>query len=755
VRAARLIPRLGALALALALAGCVHAAKPAEPVPSALPPDLAVPLAPLVMADARGAADLASPTPSAVPAKGRGKYRFRATPVADAIRLLFAGSDLNVMIEDGVEGSVTADFTGATPEQVLAALLKNQGLSMTYEDGYARIGRQDRRVFNLDYVAGDAYASLWGEISDQVKALLTPDGKVTTSPATGTLIVEDRAENLDRVEQHLRDLEEIIGRQVLIEAKVIEVTLNDSYQMGLDLGLFPRTVGAHSGIGGSTGTGAAVLQQFAPSVGGIQLGVFRTGDFSLLLEALHTQGQVNMLSSPRVSTLNNHAATINVTEQVPVISREVVSGEVDATSTREVYDVTFEEAGIQLDVTPQISADGSLTIRVHPRVTEVSGSVTTPDKLQTLPIFNQRETETVLKVRDGESIALGGFIQKRRREEVLKVPGLGDLPLVGPLFRSTDQREDRVELLILLTPKVLDSNGIAQAVAEGLDGITELARPFHFGILSGTTFDLVPGTRGSGFTPAMVLPAAPAERPAGGFTRVTRSGLARYHLEAGMAYLRESEPERAEREWSKALRYDPGLAEARFQLALLYAQRAQTGRALRFFNEIAGERPAHPQGLNRIALALTAAGAFDPAIRVLKQGLRDFPENPALLTNLGVCYLGKGEPDLAEAAFSRASRTDPQAVEPAVDRAEILLSRGGLEAARRIYADAIQRVPAGNPEFYQALDRRIRAIDRALGPDPNDAPGVPKVSDTAPATPVSPKAKSPAPGPQPDAHATT
>ena len=95
-----------------------------------------------------------------------------------------------------------------------------------------------------------------------------------------------------------------------------------------------------------------------------------------------------------------------------------------------------------------------------------------------------------------------------------------------------------------------------------------------------------------------------------------------------------AETERAEREWDKALRYDPGLAEARFQLALLYAQRAQTGRALRFFNAIAADQPTHPQGVNRIALALTAAGAFDPAIRVLKQGLRDFPDNAALLTNL-------------------------------------------------------------------------------------------------------------------------
>jgi MSHA biogenesis protein MshL len=707
-------PALAVAVLAAALAGCAHGTPAAREGASA---DLPPAMAPLVMADARGPApgSDAAETPDAAPARPSGHFSFRATPVADAVRLLFKGSDLNVMVEEGVEGTVTADFNDVTPEQVLAAVLKSQGLSMTYEGGYARIGEQDRRVFQLDYVAGVAYESLWKEIESQVQALLSPGGKVTVSPVTGTLIVADRAENLDRVEAHLRSLSEIIGRQVLIEAKVIEVTLNDSFQMGLDLGLYPRTLGANAGIGGATDSGAALLQRFAPTVGGIQFGVFRTDDFSLLLEALHTQGQVNMLSSPRVSTLNNHPAVINVSEQVPVVSREVVGGEVDATSTRDIYEVTFKEAGIQLDVTPQIGADGGLTIRVHPRVTEVSGSVTTPDNLQTLPILNQRETETVLKVRDGESIALGGFIQKRRREEVRKVPGLGDLPLLGPLFRSTDQREDRVELLILLTPKVLDANGIAQAVTEGLEGVTELARPFHFGILGGRTFDLVPQTGTSGFSaPPVSMPSATPATPSGGFPRVTRVGLARFHLDTGMRYLRAGEPERAEQEWNRALRFDPGLAEARFQLALLYAQRAQTGRALRFFNDIAAAQPAHPQGINRIALALTAAGAFEPAIRVLKQGLRDFPDNPALLTNLGVCYLGKGEPDLAEAAFQRASQADPRAVEPVVDRAEILLSRGGLEAARRLYASVLPAIPPGNPEFYQAVTRRIAAIDLLL-----------------------------------------
>jgi MSHA biogenesis protein MshL len=730
---------LGA-ALLLLSSGCAHGPAPRRAEAPALPP----PLTPLVVADALPPG--AAPAPARTP-EPAGRFKFRDTPVADAIRLLFKGSDMNVMVDDGVQGRITADFLGATPEQVLAAVLRSQGLAMTYQDGYARIGMHDRRVFHLDYVAGAGYTALWDEIGTQVKALLTPDGKVTVSPATGTLIVADRPENLDQVEAHLHRLEEIIGRQVLIEAKVIEVTLNDSFQMGVNYGLFPRTLGFHSGIGGAATGGNALLQSFAPSVGGIQFGLFRTGDFSALLEALHAQGQVNMLSSPRVATLNNNPAVIHVTEQVPVVSREVLSGEIDPTQTAVRYDVTFEEAGIRLEVTPQIGADGGLTILVHPKVTEVSGEVTTPDGLQTLPVLNERETETVLKVQDGESIVLGGFIQKRRTEDVSKVPGLGSLPLIGPLFRSTDQKEDRVELLILLTPTILDTQRIAQAVADGIEGLTDVARPFHFGILHGRSFDLVQAAAAGGFAP-VGFPAVDAPVPAGGgFSPVTRSGLARYHLEAGLALLRDGQGERAEQEWRKALRLDPDLSEARFELALLYAQRAQTTQALQLWSELARTRPAHPQGVNRIALAFTASGAFDPAIRVLKQGIEYFPGNAGLITNLGVAYLGAGQPELAEAAFAEAARIDPTAVEAMVDRAEILLSQGGLEAARMLYVSALPRISERDPEFVLQVRRRIAAIDALLaGPDGTPAPaGTPALAPLPPVPAETPPAPPPAP----------
>lgn len=630
-----------------------------------------------------------------------GRFQFRDTPVADALRLLFTGSGVNLVLADGVQGRVTADFAGLSPEQVFATLLARHGLKVSYQDGTAVVAPETSRTYKLDYVAGDAHKAIWGEIEAQLAALLGPAGRLTVSAMTGTVIVTDTPEVLDRVQTHLAHLEQVVIRQVLIEAKVIEVTLNDDFEMGVDFGAFPRAVGISGTVTGNAGGGNVLSQALTPSTAGFQFGLLGANDFSVLLKALSTQGQVNMLSSPKVSTLNNRPATINVTEQIPVVSREVITGDV-AADTRELYEVTFQDAGIQLEVTPQIGADGAMTVLVHPLVTEVSGSVTTPDGLQTLPILNQRETRSVLRVRDGESILMGGFIQNRMREEVAKVPLLGDVPGLGALFRRTVQSHDRVELVILLTPRVMDPERMAGAVRDALADVKHLARPFHLGILHNDRFDPEALHGLSGFA-TVALPTMPE---AGGFAPVTRQGLARHALERGFAALADDNGDGAEQAFATALGIDPNNAEAHFQLALIEAGRGYAGKAMRHFEHIAAQRPEHPWGMNRLGLLLTAAGSFEPASQVLRHALSQFPDHPALLTNLGVAYLGQGIDDLAEVAFRRAQRLYPDAPEPLINHAELLARRGDNTGAVALLSAALPHM-ADSPEFYLRVQRRM------------------------------------------------
>ena len=708
----RLKPHTLLLGLGLLLSGCATASQTTanagltqSPGPVPLPPMVMTghPTAPEPQADARTS-----------------RFMFRDTPVSDALRLLFKGSGMNLVLASGITGTVTADFIGMAPEQVLGTVLKNHGLSVSYQDGIAHVGPEGSRTFKLDYVAGDKHNKIWKEITTQLSALLSESGQLTVSHYTGTLIVSDTPERMNMVEAHLAKLQEIIGRQVLLEAKVIEVTLNDKFELGIDYGAFPRTFGIGGSVAGNAGSGNALVQSLTPNVTGFNFGILRNNDFSVLLKALNTQGQVNMLSAPKVSTLNNRTAVINITEQIPVISREVITGDL-TTATRELYDVSFEDAGIRLDVTPQIGADGTMTVVMHPVVTEKTGEVTTPDGLQTLPVINQRETESVVRVADGESILMGGFIQNRMTEAVSKVPGLGDLPGLGALFRRTVQDKKRVELVILLTPKIMDPERIAATVRDALVDVKHLARKFHFGLLGNETFDPEALHGLSGFVPVATKQAINPSAP-GGFMPVSQKGLAWHTLNTGLKKLEQGDSHGAEIDFLTALEIAPGFAEAHFQLALVYAGRGYGDQTMRQFEQVAATRPDHPWGLNRLALALTGSGDFDAAVRVLRHALSQFPDHPALLTNLGVAYLGKNMPELAEVAFRRANRLHPEAVEPILNRAELLAARGESARAAAMLESALDRM-VDNPEFFLRVKRRIGelAVPGAPAPAPTSA----------------------------------
>jgi MSHA type pilus biogenesis protein MshL len=686
-----------ALAAGMALSGCAHTGATLHA--AAMVQNH--PLKPLVVT---GAPARIAGTVDSSP--GDNRFMFRDTPLGDALRLLFAGSGVNLILADDLDGTVTADFVGLPPEQVLSTLLTSHGLMVRYRDGTAHVGPEGSRTFTLNYVAGDEHKALWEDVDKQISALLSADGKLTVSPLTGTLIVSDRPSVLDRVDVHLEKLEEIIRRQVLLEAKIIEVTLNDDFEMGIDYGLFPRTFGIGGAVTGTAAAGAAISQSLAPQSGNFSLGILRANDFSALLTAINTQGKANILSSPKVSTLNNRPAIINVTEQVPVVSREVITGDVDA-QTRELYTVEFEKAGIQLEVTPQIGADGTMTIRVHPLITEVTDSITTPDGLQTLPIINQRETESVLTVSDGETVLMGGFIQNRMREEVTQVPLLGDLPFIGPLFRRTIQNKDRVELVILLTPRVMDPARMADAVSNAVDGVQQLVRPFSFGILQDEAFTPRIGPIESGYKVTSQM--EPTRIGDGGFAPVSRPGLARQALDNGLSQLAKGDLSKAEAAFNTALEINAGDTEAHFQLAIIHAGRGHASKAMRHFEHIANVQLDHPWGLNRLALALTRAAAFEPATRVLRHGLMRFPDHPALLTNLGVAYLGKGVPELAETAFRRVARMHPDAVEAQVNRAELYAADGFTAEAAELLEAALPKV-TGNPEFYLRIKRRLHEL---------------------------------------------
>jgi MSHA biogenesis protein MshL len=334
----------------------------------------------------------------------------------------------------------------------------------------------------------------WLDLDTSLKMIIgEEDGrKVVINPLSGTVLVRAMPRELLDVKQYLDILQDSVSRQVIIEAKILEVELNDAFQTGVNWNAllnFGRNYKAKIGqFGGGTifdngvselaGTvvplNSLALTDAAPAFGGVFALQAHLGDFNTLIELLKNQGDVQVLSSPRVSTVNNQKAIIKVgTDEYFVTDIDVQTDVAVGVSNRSA-DVTLTPffSGVALDVTPQINVDGRITLHVHPAISEVvedkkdlgvvtSSSDDNDDSRSTrVPLAKStiRETDTIVQAENGQVVVIGGLMQELVRNDVASTPFLGDMPLIGHMFRHTRKTSRKTELVILLRPVVVNSN---------------------------------------------------------------------------------------------------------------------------------------------------------------------------------------------------------------------------------------------------------------------------------------------------------
>lgn len=325
--------------------------------------------------------------------------------------------------------------------------------------------------------------SFWQELRESVIALVG-DGKgrsVVVNPQSGVVVVRGLPTELREVEAYLSAAQLIAQRQVILEAKILEVELSEGFQSGINwAGVFGEfTVGNTGGgtvfeqIPSRSDTRGAQLDLIpgvtniagfpASAFGGVFSLALNGGDFTAFLELLKTQGNVQVLSSPRISTMNNQKAVIKVgTDEffVTDVSTTTVTG-TSTTSTPNI-ELTPFFSGIALDVTPQISRGGDVMLHIHPMVSEVADqqkNITIAGVAQTLPLARStvRESDSIVEAKSGQLIVIGGLMQNRDIDRDAATPSFGDLPLVGALFRHKQTQTTKSELVILLRPLVIDA----------------------------------------------------------------------------------------------------------------------------------------------------------------------------------------------------------------------------------------------------------------------------------------------------------
>ena len=451
---------------------------------------------------------------SVMPQKGatlvRSERRFdiraRRLRARDFFLSLVEGTSYDVVIDPDVGGYISLELKQATVLEVLEVVRNSHGYD--YQIDKRRIdilpNRIQTRIFQLDYLslnrsgtsntsAGSGGSSggegsgrggtstittessndLWTQIEASIKSVLTSSegSSYTIIPQTGMVVVRALPGKLREVANLLNQSQRILQRQVILEARIIEVELNSGFQSGINWLELQRSNGttysaAQPGLGASlvgtqrtTSNPNSVASAFDTSVNGtFSLGV-SSSDFTTFINLLKTQGEVHVLSSPKISTINNQKAVIKVGADEFFVNDFSTSTDANGIVTPTFSLETFF-SGVALDVTPQIDANDNIVLHVHPTVSEVTeqqksiGSYTVP-----LAKSNIRESDTIIRARNGEVVVIGGLMQSKSVDSGGKVPILGDIPILGWLFSTQQESRIKSELVILIKPTVIDNEG--------------------------------------------------------------------------------------------------------------------------------------------------------------------------------------------------------------------------------------------------------------------------------------------------------
>ena len=461
--------------------------------------------------------------------------RFDITATDLDIRAFFAGlateTHSNVVVHPDISGSISLNLKDVTLEETLNIIQDVYGYYHSpIRGGYQILpNRLQTRIFEIDYLAlkrsgksstrvssgqvSDAeddnnYAdsadssynsastisgssirtesetNFWPQLQTALTSLVgTNEGRnVIIQPHSGLVVVRAMPAELELVERYLRRTQGSLQRQVILEAKIIEVELSDKFQSGINWGALMQKgdqiarigqVGGGSIFSDGVSSIAGNIANLNPlnpvamnglttsAFGGVFSAALEFDDFQAFIEAAETQGEVRVLSSPRVSTVNNQKAVIKVGNDeffVTDISSDTVTG----TTTTTTPDITLTPffSGIALDVTPQISDDAQVTLHIHPTVSEVTDQtkiITVSGQEQSLPLAysSVRESDTIVRAASGQIVVIGGLMQERARNNKAGIPGLGKIPGVGALFRHQQDENSKSELVILLRPQIV------------------------------------------------------------------------------------------------------------------------------------------------------------------------------------------------------------------------------------------------------------------------------------------------------------
>ncbi|GGB46799.1 pilus (MSHA type) biogenesis protein MshL [Oceanisphaera marina] len=432
-------------------------------------------------------------------------------PASSFFNALASQHGISIAVHPEVNGDISLNLRQATLADTMAAISQLYGYGIEYKNGVYQVYPNGvrTRTFNVNYlmlsrqgqsqtaISGSSLSSnsdsdnssnsgnstrintestndFWADLESALSRLIgnKDDRVVVTNAQAGLVSVRAAPDELALVEDFLNQAERQLKRQVVLEARIIEVELNDGYEQGIDwsnlqAGTSNNFKPPHRVTGGTANPYPGFLSPLGDMLGGGAVFNFTDGNFSTMISLLQTQGEVNTLSNPRVTTSNNQKAVIKVgTDEYFVTNFTLETTTSNNGPPIQSPDLELSPffSGISLDVTPQISDDNRVLLHIHPTVSEVSDN----NKILDLGLANPvvlplarstvRESDTIVEARSGEMIIIGGLMQEKQKELDSGVPVLSKIPVLGNLFKNRNVANQKSELVIMLRPVVVAEN---------------------------------------------------------------------------------------------------------------------------------------------------------------------------------------------------------------------------------------------------------------------------------------------------------
>jgi MSHA type pilus biogenesis protein MshL len=450
-------------------------------------------------------------------------------PIRELLFSMARDADINLDIDDDISGKITMNAIDQTLPKILDRLENQANITYSLEDGTLKV-RADKpylHVYNVDYlnisrasggnvsisteiggtssgvqstssgsgnsgsgssknkassdIENESVNAFWASLTQNISGLLEESGaKAGGATASGNNIIVNKESGIIAIratsKQHKlvnKFINQVVGsaqRQVLIEVTIAEVQLSDNYQAGIDWSVVSETAtvngntiltkgGEQSVIGGNLGS--APFFQLATS------GTINGNPLNITLKALETFGDVKVLSSPKVMTLNNQTAILKVVDNQVYFTTDVnvVPGSVTANALTTVDTTVYTvPVGIVMSVTPYIDDGETVSLNIRPSISRIVSYVDDPNPLlkdagvtSQIPVIQVREIETMLKVDDSETAVIGGLMQDQISKENRGVPFLSSIPLLGALFSYTEEKYVKSELVIFIRPVVVEN----------------------------------------------------------------------------------------------------------------------------------------------------------------------------------------------------------------------------------------------------------------------------------------------------------